>query len=302
MAFLVGLREKFKVPHEACNFVAGEVKSLMESSALQLKTRLQSALQDADDLATVDLNHAFCNNSWENALDYYSDARHVNSFCAESLNFVQPVEYVLGKAVNGKDQSMQYVSIFDTLKSLLLIDEVFAEVVHGHASQTDAVLDFCDGVHCKNNNLLSVPHNLQIQLYNDDFCVANPLGNKVKTLKFSAFYFILGNIAPKFRSKLKMIQLVCLCPSEYVNQYGMRQVLQPLIHDLHVLETEGIATEKDNVQHTFKGTLSMIVADNLGAHSVGGVQESFNTRRVCRFCHVTKQDIKNHLRASAELR
>ncbi|PIK38272.1 GagPol [Apostichopus japonicus] len=46
----------------------------------------------------------------------------------------------------------------------------------------------------------------------------------------------------------------------------------------------------------------MVVADNLAAHSIGGFQESFNTFRTCRFCNVTKPDVKNHLRASSDTR
>ncbi|KAJ8022037.1 hypothetical protein HOLleu_39411 [Holothuria leucospilota] len=302
-AFLIGIRERFKIPHEACNFVASEVRDIIELSTSHLTARVISALQIANvDPAAVNLDDVVNDHSWQNSFDYYSDARHLNAFIAEKFDFVEPVEYVLGRGVNGKDRCMQYVSIIDTLKALLRKDEVFAEVLNGHCSQDGLILDFCDGLHCKSNASLSEHQSLQIQLYSDDFCVANPLGNKVKKLKFSAYYFILGNLSPKFRSKLNMIQLACLCPTEYVKEYGLENVLAPLVRDLKSIEVTGIEIERDGVKHTFTGSLSMIVTDNLAAHSIGGFQESFNTLRSCRFCHVTKTEVKTHLRTSPESR
>ncbi|KAJ8018503.1 hypothetical protein HOLleu_43476 [Holothuria leucospilota] len=187
-AFLIGIRERFKIPHEACNFVASEVRDIIELSTSHLTARVISALQIANvDPAAVNLDDVVNDHSWQNSFDYYSDARHLNAFIAEKFDFVEPVEYVLGRGVNGKDRCMQYVSIIDTLKALLRKDEVFAEVLNGHCSQDGLILDFCDGLHCKSNASLSEHQSLQIQLYSDDFCVANPLGNKVKKLKFSAY-------------------------------------------------------------------------------------------------------------------
>lgn len=215
---------------------------------------------------------------------------------------IEPVEYVLGRGVNGKDRCMQYDSMIDTLKVLLRKDEVFAEVVNGHCSQSGLILDFCDGLHCKSNASLSEHQSLQILLYSDDFCVANPLGNKVKKLKFSAYYFILGNVSPKVRSKLNMIQLACLCPTEYVKEYGLENVLAPLVRDLKSIEVTDIEIERNGVKNTFNKSLSMIVTDNLAAHTIDGFQESFNILLSCRFCHVTKTEVKSHLRTSIESR
>lgn len=58
-----------------------------------------------------------------------------------------------------------------------------------------------------------------------------------------------------------MIQLACLCPTKYVKEYGLQQVLAPLLFDLRVVENSGVTIEKDAVQHSFTGILSMVVAD-----------------------------------------
>ena len=65
---------------------------------------------------------------------------------------------------------------------------------------------------------------------------------------------------------------------------------------MKILERDDISIHKDGTVHNFKGSISMIVADNLAAHGIGGYQESFNTQRLCRFCSVRKQTLKSHFR------
>ncbi|XP_071820322.1 uncharacterized protein [Apostichopus japonicus] len=299
-AFLIGLRENFKVCHEACNFVATEMQNLLLEFSADMQMKVNSALQNENiDPTLMDHYNIFGESSLWRSLDHFSDARHVNSFCAQTLDFVEPVEYLLGVGANGKEKTFQYIDILETIKLLLKQDDIFAEVVNGHLSPDSSLQDYCDGALCKNNPLLAESQNIQIQLYHDDFCVANPLGNKVKNLKFSAFYFLIGNISPKLRSKLHVIQLSLLCQTECVKEFGLHKVLAPLVADLKKLERDGIIVEKDGAEHNIKGTLSMIVADNLAAHTVGGFQESFNTFRPCRFCLVTRGEIKEHMNANS---
>ena len=46
------------------------------------------------------------------------------------------------------------------------------------------------------------------------------------------FYFTLGNLSPKFRSKLSAIQLVGIVKTTVLAIYGMDAVLQPIVDDL----------------------------------------------------------------------
>ena len=48
---------------------------------------------------------------------------------------------------------------------------------------------------------------------------------------------MLGNIHPKYRSALKALQLVILCPVQHIKSYGMDKILQPLMADLAILES-----------------------------------------------------------------
>ena len=55
------------------------------------------------------------------------------------------------------------------------------------------------------------------------------------------FYFTLGNIQPKFRSKLSSIQVVTIVKTTLISQYGIDAVLKPFIEDLKKLVSEYVS-------------------------------------------------------------
>ena len=50
------------------------------------------------------------------------------------------------------------------------------------------------------------------------------------------FCYLLGNISPRYRSRLKMIQLVCVVNAEVMKEHGVDTILKPLISDIQKLE------------------------------------------------------------------
>ena len=78
---------------------------------------------------------------------------------------------------------------------------------------------------------------LHLILYHDDFNVGNPLGNEVVKYKSSAFYFVLGNIPSKLRSRLCDKNLVMIFAATLISKYGYQLILQPFLEDLEKLET-----------------------------------------------------------------
>lgn len=118
--------------------------------------------------------------------------------------------------------------------------------------ETDVLADFCDGTYYKNHGLFSVHRNaLQIMMYYDDVEVCNPLGSHTKVHKLGKylcscrfsyvhvftglFYFLLGNCHPKYRSKLKAVQLVAICKHHSIKQYSLDAILHPFLQDLKKL-------------------------------------------------------------------
>ena len=69
--------------------------------------------------------------------------------------------------------------------------------------------------------------------------------------------------------------------------------------DLKVLEETGVIVKFQNSEFCFKGTISMIVSDNLAAHALGGFMCNFSTvDRFCRFCTFSKKKSSTKTRTS----
>ena len=49
------------------------------------------------------------------------------------------------------------------------------------------------------------------------------------------FYFTLGNLSPKFRSKLSLIYLVAIVKQKNLAMYGMDAILRPFVEDMKKL-------------------------------------------------------------------
>ena len=64
-----------------------------------------------------------------------------------------------------------------------------------HSSDLNVFDNFNNGKIFRNDELLNnILHQIQIILYHDDFRVSNPLRNKKKKHKTSAFYFVFWGI------------------------------------------------------------------------------------------------------------
>ena len=101
------------------------------------------------------------------------------------------------------------------------------------------------------------------------------MGNKTQKYKISALYFVIGNLSAKFKSRLKDIHLAILSPAYLVGKYGYKKILAPLLEDLQHLETTGINVSFQGREYLFFGSLSMVIADNLAAHALGGFFVTF---------------------------
>ncbi|XP_056305506.1 uncharacterized protein LOC130217424 [Danio aesculapii] len=215
----------------------------------------------------------------------------------EKWGVVDPVELHLGVRYdtrrNNKTGNYEQVPVnnkfiyIPILKTLQFIfrNEKNCEMMQT-CTQSDIYEDFCDGSYFKNHPLFSTnKFALQIQLYFEFEC-ANPLGSKKGIHKIGCLYFILRNLAPKVNSALMNIHLVSLFHAQDVKKYGIDEILKPLIRDLKILETVGVAVPF--ADQPVRGTLALITGDNLGMHSILGFLESFSANYFCRFCLIDK--------------
>ncbi|KAL0147792.1 hypothetical protein M9458_056908 [Cirrhinus mrigala] len=151
---------------------------------------------------------------------------------------------------------------------------------------------FRDGSHFKENVLLNVEEcRIALGLYIEEVEVANPTGTSKKKHKLCAIYWVLANLDSKYRSALHSIQLALLCKVNALKEHGYDEVLRPLIQDIATLEENGVYVEQ--LAESVKGTILYVAADNLGAHSLAGFQESFAADYFCRFCMCKQDDMQD---------
>lgn len=102
-----------------------------------------------------------------------------------------------------------------------------------------------------------------------------------KKHKITAVYWVLANAPPEVHSTLTAIHLSIFCKAVDVKRFGYEAVLESLLKDLSVLEQKVFVPSAGK---NIKGTVYCVAADNLAAHSLGGLVESFNGPYICRFC------------------
>lgn len=228
-----------------------------------------------------------------------------NAYFEQKWKTVEPVEKVLGvRFENRRNRStgtydqvvvtdkFTYVPIIETLKSILCNPNLSDMLNSSYTVKEDVYLDINDGLHLKKHPLFSQEINaLQIQLCFDEFETANPLGSKKGIHKLGGIYFTLRNFPPKLNSSLINIHLVALFHAQDIKTYGFHTILEPIVNDLKVLETDGVKVPL--FKNALYGSIVQVTGDNLGIHKLFGFVESFSARNCCHFCIVERSEFSN---------
>ncbi|XP_066933831.1 uncharacterized protein [Clytia hemisphaerica] len=230
-----------------------------------------------------------CESEYAIAFNKFKGAKALSQFTENKPQYVEPIEITLGNNSKGGIDTYQYVPILSTLSVLLKHEDLFAEVIADSQSESDGILrDFKDGSVFREHPLFSnEPLSLQIILYHDDFNTVNPLGNKTVKHKTSAIYFVLGNLPSLFRSRLSDINLLVLFDAHLLDDYCYGKILKPMLDDIKELEMNGLQFEVTGLSYKLRGSVSMLIADNLAAHAIGGFYCNFSTvQKFCRYCEI----------------
>ena len=202
---------------------------------------------------------------------------------------------VHGSTVENPSCDFHYVPILETLKIYLQQPDIWASC-HQKRDPRGMLHDFTDGRMWKNSAVhVDSDMYVRIHLYSDEFELCNPIGSRKGEHKICAFYFLVGNLETKYWSLLSNIHLAILCKYKHVKNVGYNAILEPLLADVKVLETDGILVEIDSIPHRVFGTVVTLSGDNLTSHMLGGFNASFSFGRVCRQCMVTKSSISDVL-------
>lgn len=206
------------------------------------------------------------------------------------LSYVAPITINLGFDNNNVKRQYEYIPIIETIQELMKDQSVKSQFENPIISTDGVLRDFMDGNIAKNNILFIQFNNaIKLILYQDSFEVVNPLGSAKRKHKILAVYVTLGNIYPCNRSKIDQMQLVLLVRDVDFKHFGHEAVFCRLISDLKKIEEEGVLVDGEYI----KGTIAMILGDNLGSHCVGGFVENFSSCNfVCRFCLIETNNIE----------
>ena len=310
---LLELREIFKTSIAATCFVSEKIKTIFDiDRQIHMKLLKRSLRKNAEDAAppsdivfSYETNATISSQSpFSKARSKFSGEKSLSEYIKRCDSFAEPQELSLDFNVKmQKADTIQYIPLCKTLNVLLSHEDVLSEVSKSQEiTEDDYVLKtYHDGSAFKfNSPLNSEKKTLEIVFYHDDFGIVNPLGNKTVKYKTPGFYFMLGNLPPQYRSRQKDIHLAIMYSSKLISKYEYQEILRPLLDDLRKLETEGIYIKFDNCVHQFHGTLTMVVADNLAAHALGGFFCNFSTvQRFCRFCNCSQENLKANLPSSS---
>ena len=163
----------------------------------------------------------------------------------------------------------------------------------------------CDGSVFKTHPLFSTDkQSIQIIAYFDEVELCNPLGSSTKKHKLGCLFFTVGNLHPRFRSKLKCIFVAAVASNLVIRKHGINLFLRPFVKSMQVMGERGITVSVDGKNHLFKVGLLAVLADTLAAHALGGFKESMSfAYRICRTCMATTEQIQTcFLESDFELR
>ena len=179
-----------------------------------------------------------------------------------------------------------YIPILDSLQQMLSNDRIAKMVLKNPAySEIGFYYDICDGRLFKTDELFKdKPDSLQLILYHDALEVCNPMGSNAGTEKLVMFYYYLGNLNPKVRSRHCAVRLLAIVNANIVKQYGYNAVLEPIITDIKKLENGHEFLVKGQ-KKTVYGKVISCTGDNEGQHEWGGFKGGVGFAfQKCRHC------------------
>lgn len=295
--FYLKMQAKMLLPASTIQCILDGFLHVHSTSMADVFDKLKGKLSELD-IPQTEIEMIIQNLSKEDVFTIYNKGilrsdKTRRTFYKQYFDYVEPTQIYLGSDAAGKECFCQYISIKETLKSLLRQSSV-KEQYHqskNHTSSNMVVEDVADGRNVKENALLKDnPSSLSIILYQDGFEVVNPLGSGKKKHKVLGVYMSLGEVQPHNRSSVDPMQLVMLCRERDFKTFGQEKVFSSIITDLKDLEDTGIETDDGN---TLKAALISICGDNLGSHCLGGFTENFScSTHFCRYCLIERTDFE----------
>ncbi|XP_029021786.1 uncharacterized protein LOC114864938 [Betta splendens] len=222
----------------------------------------------------------------------------------EHFNFVESEEVCVGYAacihkkggkriLSTKPKCFHYIPLIKSLEQLLLHPKVLEMLDQPQKYTVGYLYDITDGELMKSHPLFSArPSALQIIVYSDEIEICNPLGSHASKNKLIMFYYTLGNINPKYRSKLAAIRLLAIAKKSELSECGIDAILGRLYEDL-VMLYDGVTIQTEKGEREIFGALVSICGDTLAQHELCGFKEGVGfAYSKCRHCECSFEDMQ----------
>lgn len=229
-----------------------------------------------------------------------------DSVIKENFDFVESEEVCVGhiaclvkkgakRALSTKPKLFHYVPLIKSLEQLLSHPKVLAMIDEPQRCRSGYFYDINDGELIKSHPLFSArPSALQIIIYTDDIDICNPLGSHASKHKLTMFYYTLGNINPKYRSKLAAIRLLAIAKRSELSECGIDPILERLHQDL-VMLYDGVKIRIGNAEREIFGALVSICGDTLAQHELCGFKEGVGfAYSKCRHCECSFDNMQKY--------
>lgn len=176
-----------------------------------------------------------------------------------------------------ESDTFQYVPVEETLRKLLQSPDVLTEIKQFHGSKDNVMRDMCDGSIYKNHPVFGTnSQSIQIIGYYDEVELCNPLGSSNKKHKLGCLFITIGNLHPKYRSKLKCIFIAAVGRNVIIRRHGLNTFLKPFVESLTSMSINGLSVTINCEVKVFRVGLIAVLADTLAAHALGGFKESMS--------------------------
>ncbi|KAK3921458.1 Zinc finger protein ZXDC [Frankliniella fusca] len=319
--FYLSLEGEYLLPTSTVQVIAEEIALITKFSHHHLERSLKPQLQEAGlDENTISriIANTFMSDPVYNTHHKKKDSEQ---FCTDYLRqkywkknypYVEPQQVYLGEDETGGKKYAQYVSIRESVKSMLKDPIVKRKVLESFTSAPKecpptVLSDFTDGSAFINHR--KTHHGgkcIFINLFQDG-CDYNAFGPSVGKYKPNNFYFSLGNLTSEHRTTSSTINLAYVILEKHLkNSEGeelqdvdkLKVVLKPLLEELEDLKINGIEIDGEVVPVC----LLFLQGDNLGQHFIGGFVCSFSCEHCCRFCEITLTEFRADPTTSKPLR
>lgn len=278
------------------NIIKERIQSLFNMPKIDLKNELENILQMLDMLTSP----FFHLNTEYKRFKYFENKE----------TFLKPIPHILGVTHDRKQRSgcvtlelknayAYNISMRKTLKLFFELPNVFSAIIEYQKSlEAYARESMCNVIHGElwhklKSKFASNDIVFPLIMYFDDFETLNPLGSHAGCYKIGNLYYTVATIPPIYASRLENIFLSTIFYSNDRLKFGNRKIFEPVINELKFLESEGINIKVAGNNYNIKFCLILLCGDNLGLHSILGLNESFSSNYYCRFCTEKKDTMKH---------